>query len=385
MSTYQELMKQILQANPLITKSQILKKLEVEKAKTGGLLSDETLLRLIAAKYGVQVQQNQIQSSGVLSSSRLFAGLYDVTVEGHLIAVFPAKTFEGPEKSGKFATALLLDGEGILRVVLWNEKAELVEKGELKAGQTVKLLHGYTRQDRNGKTELHLGSKSQIENQPDSQKVHSLGRFTDKIKTLNTSSGNVNLSGDIKRVLGETTFIRSDSSVGSVTRLILADETGEVLVVLWNGKTAELERNLCANARLVLLNARVKEGQNGALEIHVDQNTYIDIQSAAEKLTKIAALSEDQIVNLEGFVLALHGKKNVTTQKGEVISLFTFDLKDEESMIRVSAWREHAEALEKLEVGNKIRLDSMYVKRGFGGKLELSTRNSSSIKVQVAN
>lgn len=385
MSTSEDLIQQILQANPLLTKNQILKRLETEKAKAGGLLKDETLLRLIAAKYGVQVQQNQIQSSDVLSTNRLFAGLYDVTVVGHLIAVFSAKTFEGPEKSGKFASAMLLDGEGILRVVLWNEKAELVEKGELKAGQTVKLLHGYTRQDHNGKTELHLGSKSQIEHQANSQKVISLERFTDRIGSLNASSSNVNLSGDIKRVLGETTFIRSDSSVGSVTRLVLADETGEVLVVLWNGKTAELERNLYANARLVLLNARVKVGQNGGLEVHVDQNTYINIQSAAEKITKIAALSEDQIVNLEGFVLALHGKKEVTTQKGEVISLFTFDLKDEESMVRVSAWREHAEALEKLKVGDKIRLDNMYVKRGFGGKLELSTRSSSSIKVQVGN
>ncbi len=385
MSTSEDLIQQILQANPLLTKNQILKRLETEKAKAGGLLKDETLLRLIAAKYGVQVQQNQIQSSDVISTNRLFAGLYDVTVVGHLIAVFSAKTFEGPEKSGKFASAMLLDGEGILRVVLWNEKAELVEKGELKAGQTVKLLHGYTRQDHNGKTELHLGSKSQIEHQANSQKVISLERFTDRIGSLNASSSNVNLSGDIKRVLGETTFIRSDSSVGSVTRLVLADETGEVLVVLWNGKTAELERNLYANARLVLLNARVKVGQNGGLEVHVDQNTYINIQSAAEKITKIAALSEDQIVNLEGFVLALHGKKEVTTQKGEVISLFTFDLKDEESMVRVSAWREHAEALEKLKVGDKIRLDNMYVKRGFGGKLELSTRSSSSIKVQVGN
>ena len=54
---------------------------------------------------------------------------------------------------------MIADKEGILRVVLWNEKAELVEKGELKAGQAVRLLHGYTREDRYGKTELHLGQQ----------------------------------------------------------------------------------------------------------------------------------------------------------------------------------------------------------------------------------
>ncbi len=382
MTTTQELIQQILQANPLITKNQILKKLEAEKTKTGGLLSDETLLRLIAAKYGVKFEQSQIQNSGVLSTSRIFAGLYDVTVAGQLIAVFPAKTFEGPEKSGKYATAMLLDGEGILRVVLWNEKAELVEKGELRAGQNVKLLHGYTREDRNGKTELHLGSKSQVEHQPDSQEEPSLEKFTVKINTLTAASGNVNLSGDIKKVLGENTFIRNDSSVGCVTRLILADETGEALVVFWNGKTAELESNMLENARLVLINARIKEAQDGGLEVHVDQNTYIGIQSAAEKLTKISTLAEDQIVNVEGFVVAVRENKEVTTSKGETIKLFAFDLKDESGMIRVSAWREQAEALENIKVSDKLRLCNLYVKRGYGSKLELTTRSSTKFKLE---
>src|SRR5665647_886773 len=104
--TTQDLIQEILQKNPLITKEQILEKLKAEKTRTGGLLGDETLLRLIAAKFGVQVQQNTIHNSGVLSTSRLFAGLYDVTVAGRLIAVFPAKTFQGAEKSGKFATLM---------------------------------------------------------------------------------------------------------------------------------------------------------------------------------------------------------------------------------------------------------------------------------------
>src|SRR5450759_2814871 len=167
--TTQDLIQEILQKNPLISQEQIIEKLQAERSRTGGLLGDETLLRLIAAKFGVQVQQNTIHNSGILSTSRLFAGLHDVTVAGRLIAVFPAKTFQGAEKSGKFATLMVADNDGILRVVLWNEKAELVEKGELKSGQAVRLVHGYTREDRYGKTELHLGNKSQIEFEPESK------------------------------------------------------------------------------------------------------------------------------------------------------------------------------------------------------------------------
>ena len=377
--TTHDLIQEIQQQNPLITQEQILEKLQAERSRTGGLIGDETLLRLIAAKFGVQVKQNTIQNNGILSTSRLFAGLYDVTVAGRLIAVFPAKTFQGEEKSGKFATLMIVDKEGILRVVLWNEKAELVEKGELKAGQAIRLIHGYTREDRFGKTELHLGNKAQIEleHPAKADEYASIEKFSTKISLLNSMSGSVNLSGTVKEVLGESTFIKSDTSVGTVTRLSLEDDTGKVTLVFWNEKATELENRLKANARLLLINARVREGQNGGLEVHVDSNTFIDFQTATKQFTKIASLAEDQIVNLEGIVCAVRENKEVTTSKGETIKLSVFDIKDDVGNVRVSAWREHAESFKDLKIGDKVVLENVYVKKGFGGKLELSTRSAT--------
>jgi replication factor A1 len=201
-------------------------------------------------------------------------------VAGRLIAVYPARNFQGAEKSGKFATLLMADNDGILRVVLWNERAELVENGELKAGQVVRLVHGYTRADRSGKTELHLGGKSQIEWEPEDKigEYPSIDKFNAKIKALTRTSGNVHLSGGIKGILGKKTFSRSDNSEGTVMRLTLTDDSGQVTVVVWNEKVAELEKNLTENTRLQLINARVKEAQNGDLEVHVDQNTFVNVK-----------------------------------------------------------------------------------------------------------
>ena len=207
------------------------------------MLADETLLRLIAAKYGVQVQQNTIHNDGNLSINRLFAGLYDVTVAGRLVAVFPVRTFEG-EKPGKFATLMVADNDGILRVVLWNDKADLVEKGELKVGQAIRLLHGYTKQDLYGKVELHIGEKSKIEVDPQEKASENpaIDKFTTKISCLNKTYGNVHLSGTVKAVLGLTKFTRSDQSDGTLMRFTLADDSGEVTVVAWNEKAQELKK-----------------------------------------------------------------------------------------------------------------------------------------------
>ena len=376
--TTQDIIEKILAKNPEISQEQILEKLKAEKSRTGGLLGDETLLRLIAAKYGVEVQQNTVHNNGNLSTSRLFAGLNDVTVAGRLIAVYPVRTFEG-EKSGKFATLMVADNGGVLRVVLWNEKADLVEKGELKAEQAVRLLHGYTREDRYGRVELHLGVKSQIEIEPKEKasEYPTIDKFTTKIGSLSKTSGNVHLSGTVKTVLGVTSFTRSDSSDGTVMRFALADDSGEVTVVAWNEKAQELEKTLKVNARLQLVNAKVKETQNGGLEAHVDSNTYVNVQAAALQLTKIANLTENQSVNVEGAVSTGPESKEVTTSKGETVKLTVFELKDDSGTVRVSAWRQHAEALNGLKIGDKLLLENAYVKKGFGDKMELSTRSGT--------
>jgi replication factor A1 len=277
--TTQPLIEEILAKNPELTQSQLMERLEAERVRTAGLLADETLLRLIAAKLGIAVQQKSFQTTGTLTSAKLFAGLYDVTIQGRLVAVFPVKTFQGELNSGKFATLMIGDNDGLLRVVLWNEKAELIEKGELKAGQAVRLLHGYTKNDRTGKPELHMSNKSLIELQPEgkTEDYPPIEKFTAKISQLNGGSGNVHLVGTVKAVYGKNGFRKSDESDGVVMRLAFRDETGETIVVVWNEKVEEVERALRDSPRLLLVNARVKEAQNG-FEIHVDSNTCITVQ-----------------------------------------------------------------------------------------------------------
>ncbi len=277
--TTQDLIKEIQSQDPQISLEQIQERLKAERSRTGGLLSDETLLRLIAAKFGLQVQQNHVDNKGILQTNQLLAGLNNVTVEGQLVAIYPVKSFQGAEKSGKLVTVMLMDSNGILRVVLWDSKVELVEQGELKAGQIIKLMHGYTKQDCNGAVELHMGSKSQIEIKGPAQNLNysSIEKFASKIQSLSNTSGKVHLSGAVKAVLGKKAFSRSDDSDGVVMRLAFRDDSGEVMIVAWNEKVAEIEVLLRDSPRLLLVNARVKENQNGKIEVHVDSNTFVDV------------------------------------------------------------------------------------------------------------
>jgi replication factor A1 len=382
----EEIIAAILAKQPELSEPQIQEMLTYERARSGGLIGDETLLRLIAARYGIEVIK-PMEFNRILSSNRLFSGLNDVSVEGILAAVFPVHTFGG-EKSGKVANLTLVDDYGLLRVVLWNNKAEIVETGQLQIGQNVRLLHGYTREDQYGKIELHLGTKSKIEtvdnndvefqnNYPDVEKfVSKIGEIT------NNTFNNVHLAGRVKEVLSSKTFTKGDGTEGKFLRFILADDSAEITIVVWNGKVDALEKQLKPNVCLYLINGKIKEKESGGFEVHVDASSFVQVHPTMRQMIKLADLKEGNIVNVEGEVSNVDPLREVITGRGEQIKLFTFELKDETDSVRVSVWRNQVEQFDNLKLRDRVTVENGFVKKGYGDKLELTTRSGTQFKIK---
>ena len=279
--TVEEIISEILSKRPDVSRDQLLEALGSERSKTGGLIADVTLLRLIAARHGVEVPLEGIINRK-LSIGILIPQLNDVTICGRVIAVSPTRTFEG-EKSGKYASLTIADRDGTLRIMLWNDKVNLVESGELRVGLVARFSHGYTRSDRNGGTELHLSEKSKIEISPQGIIVEDFPTIDDvaiKINKIDGSESIVHLSGSVKEVSPLSTFTRQDQTSGKVVRFMLSDETGNVSVVVWNEKAEELEKKVKRDAKVRLVNARVKASSGGGFEVHVDASAYVDVSGS---------------------------------------------------------------------------------------------------------
>ncbi len=232
-----------------------------------------------------------------------------------------------------------------------------------------------------------MAARAKSKLNPKAQKADeypSIDRFATKIREITRTHRNIHVTGVVKKIFPSSTFTRSDTSAGTVLRLMLADCTGEIPVVVWNEKAEELEKTLKLNACLELVNAKVKAGSNGVFEVHVDSYTYVGVSAATEQLTKIASLTENlNGVNVEGEVSTVPESKEVTTSKGETVKLAVFELRDDTGAVRVSAWRKHAEAVVCLKVGDCLLVENAYVRRGFGEKLELSTRDATCITVRA--
>jgi replication factor A1 len=380
-----EIVAAILAKHSELSEQHIQKILMQEKELSGGLIGDETLLRLIATRYDVEVEKQVIEFNEILSSGRLLSGLNDVSVEGRVVAIFPVHNFNSGEKSGKLASLMIIDEDSILRVVLWDKKAEIVESGEVQAGQIIKFLHGYTKKDQLGNVELHLGNKGRIEINENAQNSYpNVEKFTSKIVEITSIFNNVNLAGIVKEVLDLKTFTKGDGTEGKLLRFMLADDSAEITVVIWNDKVDTLETQLESRACLYLINGKVKEKESGGFEVHVDSTSYVQIQSVIAQMSKLSDLKEGDIVNVEGNVSNVDSVREVTTSKGEQIKLFTFELKDETGSVTVSVWRNQTEQFSNLKVGDSVTIKNGFVKMGYEKKLELTTRSGTQFTVKTS-
>jgi len=158
--TYQQIVKTILSKHSNLTINNLLEELNIEKQKTGNLIEEKTLWRMIGARYGIN-SKRKITFDGKLSISDLIPGLYNVSINGRIVTVYPVKFFQG-ENPGKLVTLIISDKNAQIRTVLWNEKTEFITSNEIVPGDIIQVSQGYTREDFKGKVELHIGKKSEI-------------------------------------------------------------------------------------------------------------------------------------------------------------------------------------------------------------------------------
>jgi replication factor A1 len=377
----EEVIRRILSACSEVSREQVLDRLESEKKKTGGLISEEALLRVIAAGFGCDVRGSRVLISS-LSLGDLVPNLGDVTVVGRVAAVFSPRSFSG-KRSGRFASLLIADESGVLRVVLWNDRAGLAEPGGVKAGDVVRFRHGYTREDRRGKVELHVGDRSVVEVSPsdvDLSGFPAVDKFATKMEDLKVTRGGsrVILVGTVRKVFSVSSFDRGDEGLGKVLRFVLAGAGGEVDVVVWNEKVDDVEGLVEVGRGLRVVDGKVRKSAGGGVEVHVDGSTFVEAVAAG--FVRLGDLVEGlKHVSVEGEVVARPAVREVRTKRGDVLRVASFELRDESGRVWVSAWRSHVDDAAGLMVGDAVVLKDVYVKRGFGDQLELSTRSRSSI------
>jgi len=375
----------ILSTRIEMSREEILRRIKEKRSAAGGFLRDETAARLVASELGITFAP-KLFHPGEIPIDKLVLGLNDVTIMGRVLAAYPAQKYIRKNgTTGQFGHLLIADSTGTIRVLLWNDKAGMVDEGKIKQSQIVRVSHGYVREANDGQLELHLGQRSELDVDPSEVKDESFPKIEslmEKIGKITKRKKKVSIIGTVLSVSSITEFQRADQSEGKVCRVTLKDYTGQIVVVFWNDKVAITE-SMQIGDRLQVIDARVKEGIDGRLELQVEKRAFVEkLPPIEDEAIKINTLQkEGTVVSVEGVIRTTPVEREVTTSRDEKVRIASFELEDNSGKIWVSAWRRHAETVGHLVAGTKIRIKDAYVRKGFGDSLEISTRASSTVEV----
>jgi len=383
----EDIVQRILSSRPDKTREELQAMIEAKVEEAKGFLTHESAARVVAVELGVE--QLGVTPTHGITVKDLVSGLGDVTITGCVIYAGPLQKFSSQdEREVKMKHLVIADRTGELRVVVWGDKADMADSKDL-LGRVVRFTHGYVRAGYNGRLELSIGTKGNIEDVSSDEKRGEfpiLVDFNKKIDQLTKDTKKVNVIGKVAEVYLPSTFSREDGRDGTLKKLELQDETGIVTVVFWDSKVQE-SADVEVGCVLQLFGGKIKESLNGGIELHADssvrfailKNLPVGYESFSTDPIKIKDLKPGLKVVIEGSVVSQPEVKELTTSKNEKIRLATFEVADGTGRAKVQLWRESAALAENLEINKKIRLWCVFVDYGSAGKLMLSSSSGTGL------
>ena len=248
----------------------------------------------------------------------------EVDVVGRVVNLYEPNEFQRDDGSkGVVRSAELADETGVVRVSLWEDKAE----GHLNEGDAVKIENARTRLG-NYNVELSVGKTSRIlkPSPEEMEKLPSIKEVADmlyqdkKITELSEGDREARIMGRILSLYEPREFTREDGSRGMVRSVEIADDTGVVRASLWDDQA---NRELSEGDAVRIENPRVTL-RNDVVEISAGRTTQItrvkddesdlpalkDIQEKIYPSKKIDEIEEDlRNIRVTGEIMEAFGNK----------------------------------------------------------------------------
>jgi len=296
MYDFDVLIGELLQQKPELSRDEVLRRIEDKKRTVGaGYLTDQGALFLVAGELGVSLRKEDASSD--LSIKDLYIGANDVTVVARVLAVYPVATYNKKDGgTGRYQRLALFDGKSSMRLTVWEEGLEQLEKLGLYVDAPVRVANAYVKQGLDGKATLNLGKRGKIQVLVDEKiisKLPSISTVVQKLPTLTKEEQFVALDCVVSSESRFSEFVRSDGSGGSLFQFGAVRDGGkETRIVVWSPSAKpELRRG----QKVRITNVRVKRSNSGDFEVHGDAGSTIALGPAVEKsIFRVAATSSSQ-------------------------------------------------------------------------------------------
>lgn len=185
-----------------------------------------------------------------------------------------------------------------------------------------------------------------------------------KISGLETGLHDISIVGRVMRISNAKAFTTKKGKEGKVQNLMLADDTGEIRVVLWTDNI-KLLKKVSEGDIIKINNVEIKDGYRSD-EAHLQSRSTIEKLNEAdydnfapyeEKITPITDIKGEMQVNVIARVVRI-SRIRTYNSNGREGKFITLDLKDNTGSISLTLWNKDVEILDELKLaeGDSIKI-----------------------------
>ncbi len=373
-----------------------------KKEQYSGLLTKDGAAYVTASDFDVDLDSTILYKPKITKIGKIDRSYGVVSLQAYVLNITEIREFYRKDgTSGKHCSLFVFDKTGKIRLVLWNEQTNLVEKKQLEEANVVEIQNVYPKMSRYGNLELHSGNSTRIkvvsEYDADDYSPPKIEQLS--IDQIMADSFLFSTKAKIIDCTPLRVFTRKDGTQGQVINLLIADKNEKIYFAFWNEDVEKAKKIIDDGIKVIrITNPRVKIGSNNQLELTMSKDTTImtisdpelekieiktmkDIESLPlVPINKIAI--EDSYSSVGGIITRIYPEKTFYRTDGSESRVGSLHIADKTGEIRVALWDEHVSQLAKLKVNLIIKLQGFKPKKDKNGELELHTTEISKIIIE---
>jgi replication factor A1 len=211
-----------------------------------------------------------------------------------------------------------------------------------------------------------------------------------QINQLVPGLNDVTVTGRVLLINKSQTFHKPEGD-GQIARLLIADKTANINIVLWNDKAA-LANNIQLDQIVKILHGYVRRSRSGGLELHVGHRGNIEkvqclrdeipcIKDTVEKISNIT--DKQRKTNVEGKILEIFPESTFQRKDGTQGRVLRAILEDDTGRIPLVFWNKKTEYITKAKKETIILLLNAKIKKNNrDGSLELHVDKFTNVKIR---
>ena len=292
-----------------ISEAELEKQVRHKESEFGGFMSTQGILFIIAKENGIFVQSPDVNEQQyenfeeeidydefTVALSELEEEMRNIVILGKILQIYEPREFSRKDGSvGKVASFLIGDNSQNMKVILWDDKVDIVKNEFFRGGELIRIIGAYCKKGRNNNLEVHLGKRGKIILSPEinnkklklrldaikdiiPSKRKSKRKFTSKIKELVDGFNyitriqgqiKIDLFKEITKKSGEKTFL---------LKLLLSDDSTSIPVLIWGMSAVEYLKVISDNDTVLISNVSVKQNKyTDEKELVFTKNSTLEI------------------------------------------------------------------------------------------------------------